>query len=185
MYIKKTFFYLMILFGLVSMAGCASRAQPTNPPVQHADPFYNINPNDYPLIYLPLIKPIEAEREDGRSPWMVFSPNGPWVQLPNRQDNSVYFYAIGELEKFAVENGAILAYSSYIDNNADSYIQDNYYHWFVLIPDKKIAEGFQTEAGFLQYIQTLGIQSPAWTMPDDAYDTYKKTGCLDWLPDCK
>jgi hypothetical protein len=185
MYIKKTFFYLMILFGLVSMAGCASRVQPTNTPVQHADPFYNINHNDYPLLHLPLIKPIRADREDGRTSWRVLSPNGPWVHLPNRQDNSYYVYAIEELEKFAVKNDVIMAYSAYVDKNADPYIQDNYYHWFVLITDKKIAEGFHTEVEFTQYIQTLGIQSPDWTMPDDAYDTYKKTGCLDWLPDCK
>jgi hypothetical protein len=180
--IKKTIYYLIILFGLAFVTSCAPHAQPTNPPVQHADPFYNINHNDYPLIYLPLIKPIEAEREDGRTPWRIFIPYGLWVQLPNRHD---YGYAVEELEKIAVKDGIILAYSSYVDKNADASVQENYYHWFVLIPDKKIAEGFHTETEFTQYIQTLDIQNPDWQTPQDAYDTYVKTGCLDWIPDCK
>jgi hypothetical protein len=78
-----------------------------------------------------------------------------------------------------------MAYSGYVDKNADAYIQDNYYHWFVLIPDKKIAEGFHTEEEFRQYIQMLGIQDPDWLTPDDAYEEFRLTGCLDWIPDCK
>ena len=183
MYIKKTAFYLMILFSLSYVTSCAPPAQPTAPPVQHADPFYNINHNDYPLIHLPLINPIEADREAGRTPWRVFLPYGPWVSVPNSQEE--YGYAIEELEKIAVKNGVIMAYSSYVDTGADAYIQDNYYHWFVLIPDKKIAEGFHTEDEFREYIQTLGIQDPDWQTPDEAYKQFKQTGCLEWIPDCK
>jgi hypothetical protein len=175
----------MILFGLSYVTSCAPLAQPTNSPVQHADPFYNINDNEYPLLHLPLIKPIEAKREDGRSPWRVFLPYGLFVSVPTRQDNFDYAYAIEQLEKFAVKNGVIMAYSAYVDEQADAYIQDNYYHWFVLIPDKKIAEGFHTEGGFLQYIQTLGIQDPNWQTPDEAYEQFAQTGCLEWIPDCK
>jgi hypothetical protein len=182
---KKTAFYLFLLLILGYVTSCAPPAQSTVPPIQHADPFYTINDNDYPLLHLPLINPIDVEREDGRTPWRVFSPNGPWVHVPNRQDNFFYVYAIEELEKFAVNNGVIMAYSAYVDKEADAYIQDNYYHWFVLIPDKKIAEGFHTEDEFQQYIQILGIQNPDWQTPDEAYKQFEKTGCLAWIPDCK
>jgi hypothetical protein len=185
MYIKKTAFYLMILFSLSYVTSCAPPVQHTDPPARYADPFYNINDNDYPLLHLPLIKPVEAKRQDGRTPWSVFLPNGIWVRVPNRQDNFFYAYTIEELEKIAVKNGVIMAYSAYVDKEADAYIQDNYYHWFVLIPDKKIAEGFHTEDEFNQYIQTLGIQNPDWQIPDEAYKKFEQTGCLDWVPDCK
>ncbi|GER79654.1 MAG: hypothetical protein D8M55_04825 [Chloroflexi bacterium] len=105
--------------------------------------------------------------------------------MPNRQDNLVYCYAIEELEKFAVKDGVLMAYSAYVDKEADAYIQENYYHWFVLVPDKKIAEGFQTEDEFREYIQTLGIQDPSWQTPNEAFDKFIETGCLDWIPDCK
>jgi hypothetical protein len=157
------------------------------PPARYADPFYNVNYDDYPLVHLPLIKPIRASRELGESPWGVFLPDGPWVRIPNRQDIFYYDYSITELKKIAVKNGVIMAYSAYVDTEADAYIQDNYYHWFVLIPDKKIAEGFHTEDEFNKYIQTLGIQNPDWQTPDEAYEKFTQTGCLEWMPspDCK
>lgn len=105
----------------------------------------------------------------------------PRVLVPNRQDNLVYCYAIEELEKFAVKDGVLMAYSAYVDKEADAYIQENYYHWFVLVPDKKIAEGFQTEDEFREYIQTLGIQDPSWQTPNEAFDKFIETGCLDWM----
>lgn len=182
---KRTFFYLILLLSLISMTGCASPAQPTVVPVQHSDPFYNINQNDYPLLRLPLIKPIEAKQEDGRTPWRVFLTYGPTVRLPSRQKISYYAYNIEELEKFDVRNGVIMGYSAYVDTKADAYIQDNYYHWFVTIPEKEIGEGFHTEDEFNQYIKTLGIQDPDWQTPDEAYEQYKQTGCLEWIPDCK
>ena len=105
------------------------------------------------------------------------------MSIPNSQEE--YGYGIRELEKFAVKNDVIMAYSAYVDSDANIYIQDNYYHWFVLIPDKEIAEGFHTEDKFLQYIQTLGVDDPDWQTPDEAYEKFKKTGCLEWIPDCK
>lgn len=168
----------MLLLSFGYMTSCT-------PPARYSDPFYNVNYDDYPLIHLPLVKPLRADRVLGSSPWRVLSFDGPWVSVPNRQDNFFYVYDIEELEKFAIKNGVIMAYSAYIDNEADAYIQDNYYHWFVLIPDKKIAEGFHTEDKFNQYIQTLGIQNPEWQKPDETYKKFTETGCLDWIPDCK
>ncbi len=178
MHMKKAICYLILFLILISVVGCSPRAQ-------HNDPFYNINENDHPLLRLPLVKPIEAQSEDGKSQWILLSLYGPWVKLPNTQDNPVYFYNIEELEKFAISNGVIMAYSAYVDQKADPYILNNYYHWFVIIPKKKIAEGFHTEEEFRQYIQTLGIQDPNWQTPDEAYKQFKQTGCLDWIPDCK
>ena len=179
---KKTVFCVIFLFTLSYLASCSSPAQPTATPVQHADPFYNFNDDDYPLLHLPLIKPVEAKRQDGRTPWRVFLPYGMFVSIPNSQEE--YAYDIEELEKFAVQNGVIMAYSSYVNKEAVAYIQENYYHWFVLIPAKKIAEGFHTEDEFNQYIQTLGIQEHDWQTPDEAYEQFEKTGCLEWIPDC-
>jgi hypothetical protein len=182
---KKNFFYLIFLLNLSYVTSCVPTVKNTDLPVQHADPFYNINVNDYPLLHLPLIKPIEAKRQDGRSLWRVFLPDGPSVRVPNRQDIFYYDYNIEKLEKFAVSNGVIMAYSAYVDINADAYIQDSYYHWFVIIPDKKITKGFHTEDEFREYIQTLGVQSPDWQTPDEAYKQFRRTGCLEWIPDCK
>lgn len=175
---KKIAFYLMLFLNISYLTSCTS-------PVHHADPFYNVNHDDYPLIHLPLINPVEANREVGESPWRVFlPPYSPYVSITKEQGLFIYDYDIEELEKFAIENGVIMAYSAYIDTEADAYIQDNYYHWFVIIPDQEIAEGFHTEAEFLEYIQSLGIQDPDWQTPDEAYKQFSKTGCLEWFPDC-
>jgi len=173
---KKTAFIIIFFLSISYLTSCT-------PPVQHADPFYNVNHDDYPLIHLPLINPVEAKRV-GESPWRVFLPFGMFVSIPNEQDNVFYPYDIEEVEKLAVENGVIMAYSAYVDTEADAYIQDNYYHWFVIIPDQEIAEGFHSEAEFREYIQTLGIQDPNWQTPDEAYEQFSKTGCLEWFPDC-
>jgi hypothetical protein len=48
------------------VVSCAAPAHPTARPVQYTDPFYNINDDDYPSLHLPMIKPIEAKRQDGK-----------------------------------------------------------------------------------------------------------------------
>jgi len=176
--VKKIFFCLMILLVISSLMSCTRR-------VKHSDPFYNLNSNDFPLNHLPLINPIEATSQNSYSPWSVdLLPNGPYVFNPDSQGYYGY-YRIEELEKIAVKNGVILAYSSYVDAQASAYIQENYYHWFVIIPNKKGGVvGFHTEDEFDQYIQTLDIQDPDWQTPDEAFDTFVETGCLEWFPDC-
>jgi hypothetical protein len=174
---KNVFLYLMILLSISFLTSCT-------PPVQHADPFYNVN-DDFSMPRIPLIKPIEAERLDGSSPWGVFLPDGPSVRVPDREGIVYYDYNIEELEKFAVSNGIIMAYSVYVNKDADAYIQENYYYWFVVIPEKKISDGFHTEDQFRQYIQTLGIENLDWQTPDEAFDQFRRTGCLEWIPDCK
>lgn len=181
---KKSTICLKVFFSLIYMTSCSLPVERSSLPLQHTDPFYNVNDDDYPLIHLPLIKPIEANRQDGRTPWGLLTPYGLFVSVPTRQDNFFYVYNVKELERISVRNDVIMAYSTYVDKEADAYIQDNYYHWFVLIPSKNIIEGFHTEDKFNEYIQTLGIQSPDWQTPDEAYKVFSETGCLEWIPDC-
>lgn len=150
---------------------------------QHADPFYNYNDNYAPGAGFPLIDPVEVTRERPSSQWDLGLADPIWIQIPNSDADYGYFSVV-ELEKFAVKNDVIMAYSSYVDKQADVYIQNNYYHWFVTVPDKNITKGFQAEDEFNQYVQTLGIQNPDWQTPDAAFDKYFQTGCLDWIPDC-
>jgi hypothetical protein len=176
-HMKKIAFCLMFLLS-ISCVTCCTR------PVQHSDPFYNEHGDDFPRNHLPLIKPIKATRERSFSPWFLGLGNPIWIEIPN--SNNVYYVytVVKELEKIAVKNGVVMAYSSYVDKQTDAYIQDNYYHWFVIVPDKEITKGFHTEDEFREYIQTLGIQNPDWQTPDEAYDQFAETGCLEWIPDC-
>jgi hypothetical protein len=174
---KKIAFYLILFISLSYVTGCAS-------PIQHADPFYNDNGDDFPRNHLPLIKPIEATRERSDAPWNLRLADTIWIQIPN-SDADYPYSRIEELEKFAVKNDVIMAYSSYIDKQADACIQNGYYHWFVSILGKNSAKGFHTEDEFDQYIQTIGIQNPDWQTPDEAFDKFVDTGCLEWIPDCK
>ncbi len=102
---------------------------------QHADPFYNYNDKFAPGAYLPLIDPyfaveeypseVTTLQERLSSPWQL-GFNTIWIQIPNSGTEYPYS-SVEELEKFAVQNGVIMAYSSYVDTQADAYIQNNYY----------------------------------------------------------
>ena len=177
---KKTVLCLMILLSI----GCMIPF-PRFPSLRHhADPFYDYSDDYAPGARFPLIDPVQATQERPSSPWNLGLADPIWIQIPN-SDEDYGYSGVVEVEKFAVKNSVILAYSSYVDKEADAYIQNNYYHWFVTIPEKKITEGFQTKDEFNQYIQKLGIQNPEWQTPDAAFDKYFQTGCLDWIPDCK
>jgi hypothetical protein len=180
---KKTFFHLMILLSISFLTSCA-------PLVRHADPFYDLNGSDYPRGHIPLINPVQATRDIYSSSWNLKLLNGLHIDLPKSQEQEVVevygYYRIEELEKFAVKDGVVMAYSAYVDQQADAYIQNDFYHWFVMVPSQNITKGFHTEDAFRQYIQTLGIQDPDWQMPDEAHNKFLDTGgCLDWIPDCK
>lgn len=179
---QNIFSCLSILLSISFLTSCT-------PIVHHADPFNNYNDSDFPWEHLPVIKPIEAIREKPSKPWSLELLNTLLIKLPKSQEQEVDAYygftRVWELEKFAVKDGVIMAYSSYVDKDADAYVQDNYYHWFVMVMDKDITQGFQTEDEFRQYIQTLGIQEPDWLTPDDAFKQFLDTGCLEWFPDCK
>jgi hypothetical protein len=134
---------------------------------------------------IPLIKPIDMILLSSPEAWTMEVLPGFYVDDPDNE-NPYYLYGhVHLVEKFAVQEGIIMAYSPYIDENADTYIQTNYYHWFVLIPVNDVVRGFHTEDEFNQYIQMLGIDDPDWQNPDEVYRRYSWTGCLDWIPDCK
>lgn len=183
---KKIIYILIILLtiGLLSICYVTSCA----PTRQHADPFYNYNDSNFPRDYLPIINPVKAVRDRPNYPWAMKLLNHLSIDLPKSNEQEVqeiYIYShVSELEKFAVKDDVILAYSSHADQRADAYIQENFYHWYVMIPSEDITEGFQTEDEFNQYIETIGIQNPDWQTPDDAFHTFLETGCLDWFPDC-
>ncbi len=175
---RNIFSYLWIFLSVGFLTSCT-------PVVNHANSFYNYNGDDYPVEYLPIIEPVYATRERSSKPWSLELLNNIWGD--NSKDRHQYFLYTGvpEFEKFAVQNGVIMIYSAYVDPHADAYVQDNSYHWFVMVVDKYITQGFQTEEEFCTYIQTLGIVDPDWQTPDDAFDQFLDSGCLAWYPDCK
>lgn len=175
---KKIDFSLIILLSIYYMASCS-------PSVQHADPFYNYNGLSHARI--PLIKPIYAYQMRSSEVWFLELQPVIWL-VESRDSQGVHYYVydrVEGLEKFAVKNGVIMAYSWYVDKDANAHTQDNYYHWFVMVPDQQITQGFQTEEEFRSYIKTLGVQDPDWQTPDEAFQQFRHTGCLDWIPDCK
>jgi hypothetical protein len=180
---RRTFLNFMIYVCILLLTGC-------RPFVHHANPFYNYNGDDYPMIHLPLIDPVEVTQVRPSSPWNMSYPDGIHIAIPKEKEEEIqkiYIYStVQELEKFAVQDGIILAYSRYVNPKADEFIRNNFYHWFVIIPSKKITKGFQTEDEFILYIQTIGIQDPVWWKPEEAYSRFLDNGgCLNWIPDCK
>jgi hypothetical protein len=181
-HMKKTTLFIILLLCLNYLTSCS-------PKVSHSDPFYNYTDNDFPLDHLPVIKPVEVTRMGSSSPWRLHLLNALYIDLPTTQEQTVlrtYGYThVEELEKFAVQAGVIMAYSAYVDQQADPYILSNYFHWFVMVPSEDITKGFHTEAEFTEYIETIGIQNPVWHTPDEAFEQFRHTGCLEWIPDCQ
>lgn len=179
---KIAYFQLIIFLHISLLASCTHL-------VHHADPFYDLKSSDYPRGHFPLIKPVEVTHDISSSSWNLKLLNSLHIDLPKSQEQDiveVYIYSrVAELDKFAVKDGVILAYSAYVNQQADAYIQNGFYHWFVMVPSKNITVGFHTQDEFHQYIQTLGIQDPDWQTPDEAFNKFMDSGCLDWIPDCK
>jgi hypothetical protein len=171
---KKLTFYVYIILAVFYLSSCNSR-------LQHKDTFYN-DLGDFPYLRLPLIKPYYVDRADSNSPWTLYLRGFLWV---SPQPHFVYGYDVKDLRKLSVENGIIMAYSPYVDEQADQSIRDNYYHWFVIIPDRKIEAGFGNEGAFIEYVQKYGVQQPDWRTPIDIFNNFQKTGCMDWIPGCK
>jgi len=163
----------MIMLIMLNMSSCNSR-------VQHEDKFYN-DPGEFTYSRFPLVKPYEVDRMDGESPWVMMLFVGLWAPPPN----DTYLYGnVKDVRKLSFKNGVILAYSPYIDQQADESIKEHYFHWFVVVPDKSIEVGFENESAFLEYIQQYGIQQPDWVQPNEIYKEFVRTGCLVWIPDC-
>jgi hypothetical protein len=146
------------------------------------DRFYEASGLD--AMRVPLIKPYEMLKIDYEKPgwwslgWSVMLHISP-------SEKEVYYYLnINDIKKIAVENRVIMIYSTDAKEVRIDAGQKILY-WFVLIPDEKIETGFGTEVEFLSFVQGYGIQIPNWVEPDAAYEQFDKTGCLDWIPDCR
>ena len=173
---KKNSKILIFLLTLCFLVSC----MPQN---KHTDSFYDINDGLTPKR-IPLIKPIDMNISFSSDTWDLDLKPSMWRDYPDSQGLYYLYGYVHDVDKFTVINGIIMAYSMFVDTDADAYIQDNFYHWFVLIPEKEITTGFHTEDEFTKYIQSLGADEPEWQTPDNAYKQFKKTGCLEWIPDC-
>ena len=146
----------------------------------HEDEFYN-DMGAYPSARLPLIKPYELYSKEGE-PWSLNLFTGLWSPPP---DDTFLYSSVRDVRKISVENGLIMVYSPHVNEQVEQSTRKYFFHWFVVIPDKGIEIGFNNEDEFLKYIQQSGIQEPDWREPNDIYDEYVETECLDWIPDCK
>jgi len=146
-------------------------------------PFYK-KTGDFDARFLPLIAPYKAMKPFGESG----DRNGWYIDLivDDRGPKMSVYMQISQVEKVAVSNGVIMAYSQEIINlskqERDAGLAN--LHWFVIVPAGRIEIGFETEEDFLAYIKKYGIDKPVWMDTQSAYDQFRKTGCLDWIPDC-
>jgi hypothetical protein len=147
---------------------------------KNPDSFYSIyDEGFFGKIRFPLIKPYEVTKATEESGW-VFELI---TESTDPDSNIAGYHQLRHIEKVALKNGVIMAYTPYIiPYMAGS--RDKLLHWFVIIPDKKIETGFETEEDFLAYVKDYGIDKPDWMDTKSAFDQFRKTGCLDWIPDC-
>jgi hypothetical protein len=171
--LKKLIRYFVIILATFFLLGCSSR-------IQHADSFYN-GAGEFTYARFPLIKPYDVYRMDGDSPWEISGVTGLWAPSPNDWYD---YWNLHDVQKLSVKNEVIMVYTPYVDVQADQSIKEKYFHWFVIIPEKNVAAGFENEGAFLDYIQQFGIQQPDWREPDEIYKEFERTGCLNWIPDC-
>jgi hypothetical protein len=140
------------------------------------DPFYS-SVGDWDVVRFPLMKPYEVVSVDGNK-WGV-------DLHALKSAKGIYWYLdIREVQKIAVTNGVILAYTQY-KPDANEMLDQKVLYWFVIIPDEKIETGFDIEDDFLKYIQEYGINEPVWEDPNTLFQRFQETGCLEWIPGCK
>jgi hypothetical protein len=173
MIIKRITWRILIVSIVISLSSCDSRYQ------THDDEFYN-DTGEFPSARIPLIKPCYLYSREG-NPWTLWLSTE--VKTSSSNDDVYYVYRhVTDVRKLSVQDGVIMAYSPYGEEQADDGMKD--IHWFVVIPNKDIAMGFENENDFSEYIQQRSIQQPDWRKPDDIFNEYVETQCLDWIPDC-
>lgn len=144
----------------------------------HKDSFYN-DVGTWDSAQLPLINPYYLIYIDKEYGWQM--------PLKGNLPTEYYYYAgaLLDIRKIAVEDNVIMVYTPY-NRDVDESLGQKILHWFVIVPDQRNLEmGFDREIEFLKYVQTYDVQSPNWVEPDIAYREFYKTGCFDWIPDCK
>ena len=162
---------VLIILASILISGCALAVRQQN------DPFYIDNGAwDFPRI--PLIKPY----------YMIYTGDEFGWQMPllaNPPSKGLYYYyKVDDIQKLDVENGVLMIYTPF-NEPVDASKGQRILHWFAIVPDRNIEEGFDNEADFLNYIHIYNIQQPLWEEPASVIKQFGKTGCLDWIPDCK
>ena len=144
----------------------------------HEDDFYN-DTGAYPSSRIPLIKPYDLYSKEGE-PWGLSLHESLW------SPDSIFLYnGVRDVRKLSIKDGVIMVYSPHVNEKIEQSMRASFFHWFVVIPDKNIEMGFNNEKVFLEYIEQFHIQKPNWCTPDDIFDEYIETECLEWIPDCK
>jgi hypothetical protein len=100
-------------------------------------------------------------------------------------ESTYYYFNLHDIRKLSVENGVIMLYTPYVENNIDQSLDQRIYHWFVIVPASNIEEGFENENAFLEYIKQVDVYQPIWLDPNEVYEQFFQTGCLKWIPECK
>lgn len=146
-------------------------------PSQRQDPFYT-NTGGWDEERIPLLKPYS----------MVYLGKEYAWQMPleaNPPTKSTYYYSeIHDIREIAIENGVIMIYTPFLEP-VDTEVGNKVLHWFAIVPAKNVEEGFYNESEFLAYVSAYGIHDPPWLDPNVAFQQFDKTGCLDWIPNCK
>lgn len=141
------------------------------------DPFYN-NGSEWDHLRFPLIKPYYAIWISDKLGWEIS------LHISPLNKDMYYYLSLADVQKIAVENGVIMVYSPY-EKTVDESVGQKVLYWFVIVPDKNIEVGFETEAELIDNIQQFGIENPLWREPGDILYEYDQTSCLDWIPDCE
>ena len=77
-----------------------------------------------------------------------------------------------------------MIFTPYVEKNIDISAGQKIYHWFIIIPDLNIEEGFDDQSKFQNYLLKHSIDEPLWLIPKEVYENFIQTGCLDWIPNC-
>jgi len=155
---------------LIVLAGCAFFRYP-NP-----DPFY-VSTGTWDSARFPLIKPYDAVYGNERYGWVI--------NLPSVPGEPALYGSVSRVEKISVVNDAILIYTPDKPGFSEALLEQlPIYYWYAIVPESKIQRGFRNENDFLEYAKQLGITDITWENPQEFFDRFKETGCLDWIPGC-
>ena len=168
MKITKSIILCIVLLTITCSCIFSSRFESSNP-------FY-VSSGDWDFLRLPLIEPYEIIKVDESLGWTMD------LFIAPVEEN--YYRSVKKIEEIAIEKDIIFIHSSYIESSAEVLGKDVLF-WFVIVPEAGIEKGFETEEEFLDYTQEIGIDTINWFDPLTAFQQFEKTGCLDWIPDCK
>jgi hypothetical protein len=169
---KKTCRFGFCLVVLILLSSCALFTR------LNKDPFYN-DSGGIDSYRLPLLKPYYLRYLNSETSWdMELHADPP-------SETTYYYLTLHDIRKVAIENGVIMVYTPFIEGNIDKSIGQKVYHWFVIVPEANIEEGFDSESALLEYVKRFDIEQVDWQNPDDLYTVFTKTGCLNWIPDCQ